>query len=386
MTKATQSPVQNRPVALSTFLHFQDGHSDKVYNVFLVAASGYIHNKNEVFDVTFEYGRRGSTLQTGTKSSSVDLIKATKMYNKIIGEKKAKGYQDISGFSTGHTLTSGPRKKDSGINLMLLNEIEEDEVEKYLEDDRYLMQEKMDGERRAILVTPNLVTGVNRKGQEVPLPNKLADDLQFTTFGFVDFVLDGEQIGDEYYAFDLLAANKSNQRYNACAFRLENLQTIIESGNYQFVHFVKPATTYAEKMKLIEKLRENDKEGVVFKFKEGAYIPGKHTGKNIAALMQLKFKFYDTASFIVIAQNDQRSVQIGVSLQNDTDKILPVGNVTIPVNFKVPNPDAIVEVRYLYAYRGGSVYQPVYLGERNDLSIDDCHIGQLKYKSNISLI
>ena len=41
----------------------------------------------------------------------------------------------------------------------------------------------------------------------------------------------------------------------------------------------------------------------------------------------------------------------------------------------------MVEVRYLYAFRErGSIYQPVYLGERSDIPADDCTVDQLKYK------
>ena len=42
---------------------------------------------------------------------------------------------------------------------------------------------------------------------------------------------------------------------------------------------------------------------------------------------------------------------------------------------------AIVEVRYLYAYRGGCVFQPVYLGVRDDIPALECQIDQLKFKA-----
>jgi len=48
-----------------------------------------------------------------------------------------------------------------------------------------------------------------------------------------------------------------------------------------------------------------------------------------------------------------------------------VGNVTIPSNHEVPQVGDIVEVRYLYYFRGGSLYQPVYLGKRSDLEKSD---------------
>jgi bifunctional non-homologous end joining protein LigD len=38
-------------------------------------------------------------------------------------------------------------------------------------------------------------------------------------------------------------------------------------------------------------------------------------------------------------------------------------------------------VRYLYAHLGGSIFQPVYLGVRDDIRAEECVIGQLKYKS-----
>ena len=40
----------------------------------------------------------------------------------------------------------------------------------------------------------------------------------------------------------------------------------------------------------------------------------------------------------------------------------------------------VCEIRYLYAYPQGSLYQPVYLGVRDDLTPEACSISQLKYK------
>jgi bifunctional non-homologous end joining protein LigD len=54
--------------------------------------------------------------------------------------------------------------------------------------------------------------------------------------------------------------------------------------------------------------------------------------------------------------------------------------VTIPPNQAIPAVGAIVEIRYLYAFRGGSVYQPVYIGERDDIDASACVADQLKFK------
>ena len=57
-----------------------------------------------------------------------------------------------------------------------------------------------------------------------------------------------------------------------------------------------------------------------------------------------------------------------------------MGNVTVPANQDIPAAGDIIEVGYLYAYPGGSLFQPIYRGKRSDMNISDCTTGQLKYK------
>jgi bifunctional non-homologous end joining protein LigD len=63
------------------------------------------------------------------------------------------------------------------------------------------------------------------------------------------------------------------------------------------------------------------------------------------------------------------------------------GNVTIPVGSDIPGIGDIVEVRYLYAFpESGSLFQPVYLGMRDDLELKDCTLDQLKWKRAQELV
>ena len=81
-------------------------------------------------------------------------------------------------------------------------------------------------------------------------------------------------------------------------------------------------------------------------------------------------------SCVVTGVNAQRSVEVSLSGR-------PVGNVTIPPNFNLPSVGRVVEIRYLYvAGENGSLYQPVYLGERDEIDADDCTLERqhLKYK------
>ncbi len=96
-------------------LYFTDGSSDKEYHVELVAAPA-----DAGFLVKFAYGRRGSTLNTGAKTMApVELAKAQKIFDKLVAEKKAKGYtQEEGGVAYAGTEIAGTV---SGVLPQLLN-------------------------------------------------------------------------------------------------------------------------------------------------------------------------------------------------------------------------------------------------------------------------
>ncbi|WP_243146861.1 HEAT repeat domain-containing protein [Scytonema sp. UIC 10036] len=74
-----------------TTLHCQEGTSDKVYEVDLcqINEGRYV--------VNFRYGRRGTNLKEGTKTTQpVSIAEAEKVFDKLVGEKTKKGYRDIS--------------------------------------------------------------------------------------------------------------------------------------------------------------------------------------------------------------------------------------------------------------------------------------------------
>ena len=53
----------------------------------------------------------------------------------------------------------------------------------------------------------------------------------------------------------------------------------------------------------------------------------------------------------------------------------------VPLNKAIPTTGALVEIRYLCAYKAGSLYQTTYLNERDDIETGECALGQLKYKA-----
>ena len=76
----------NTPQTECITLSYREGSSDKVYQASIEPNGG-------LFVVNFAYGRRGSTLTTGTKTQNpVDHDSARNIYDKLVREKKAKGY------------------------------------------------------------------------------------------------------------------------------------------------------------------------------------------------------------------------------------------------------------------------------------------------------
>ena len=67
-------------------------------------------------------------------------------------------------------------------------------------------------------------------------------------------------------------------------------------------------------------------------------------------------------------------------------EIVEAGNVTIPPNHDIPTPSSVVEVRYLYAFRqSGAVYQPCYLGEREDIESSECTVNYRAQREFLAL-
>lgn len=356
-----------------TSLYYSEGNSDKEYHTEIVEVAG-----GNV--VNFRYGRRGASLTIGTKTSApVDFAQAKKIYDKLVKEKTAKGYTpDVSGAAYQGTENAGLK---TDFTPQLLNPITEDEAMRLIKDDRWAVQEKMDGERRAAHAAADGVTGMNRKGLSVPLPQTISDELQSIAVKSGAVRVDGELIGEILYVFDL------HVHQGKCIHALPWLERMhlaekAFSGCRQ-IKTVPVALTTSEKRGLWNKVKTAHGEGVVFKRIDSIVKEGRpNTGGD-----WLKFKFTESASCCVMEVNSgKRSVKIGLLDSSGRPDVIagqamiPVGNVTIPPNHDVPVAGDIVEVEYLYAYKGGSIFQPVYRGKRTDLDIKACTTGQLKYK------
>jgi bifunctional non-homologous end joining protein LigD len=346
----------------SITLYFKQGGSDKVYQVRLEPAG-------EGWVVNFAYGRRGSTMTTGTKTpTAVNYDAAKAIYDQLVNEKKAKGYtRDEDGTPYQHS-----DKTNTGIHCQLLNAIDEEEANKLIADPCWSMQEKIDGRRLILHKQGDEIIGINRLGLEVALPKTLIDAAKNCP---LDYTIDGEGINDWLFAFDLLAVDGDDIREWRFADRYLRLMNLLASFHHHCIGIVQTATNQRDKVVMMDRLHEDKCEGVVFKHVDGHYVPGRPNSGGT----QLKYKFCETASFIVASVNGKRSVKL--KLLNGKS-FVDAGNVTVPANHTIPAPGSVVEVRYLYAFKeSGCIYQPVFLGVRDDIGPAECLVSQLKYKA-----
>jgi bifunctional non-homologous end joining protein LigD len=359
-------------------LYFSEGSSDKEYHVHLTQAES-----NNLWLVNFEYGRRGSALKSGTKTDEpLSYEKAKSVFDKLVNSKTKDGYTE----SASGTPFQSPQleARFTGCLPHLLSPVSCIDAKFLISDDRYVAQEKFDGDRRMARkrISNNYSEGINRNGLSVSLPLPLNESILLFE---KPLFFDGELIGDHLVVFDLLEFNSIDLRNLPFSDRHDQLISIFNSLDKKTsrslkVSFAPLAKTTAEKQALFDAIEARGGEGIVFKDKNAPYTPGLNNSSG----SQKKFKFIDSATVEVTEKHESKR-SVFIAAYDETGSRVPLGKVTIPSNQEIPTVGMIIEVQYLYAYPNGSLFQPVYKGVRNDQFSANCLTSQLKYKSEAVL-
>lgn len=345
-------------------LYCQEGSSDKFYIISVV--DDEINGGS--CTVPFVYGRRGTAGKAGEKvSEPVSYVNAKKIFDSTVAEKMAKGYTVGEGMKP-YAGTSNAERV-TGIHCQLLTEVREDDVDRLIKDDSLVAQEKFNGRRMLIRVKGGKATAVNRAGLECGFPSEIEKDVLEIAESTGDILLDGECVGTTYHAFDVLELKGKDLRDQGVEYRLGKLNAIGDC--FEHVCRVVTARKAADKRSLYHAIRAWDGEGIVFKLGTDTYRAG-------VTETWIKVKFWDSCSCLVTKVNTKRSVAMG--LLDERGNVVDVGNCTIPASHDIPKKGDVIEVRYLYAHKGGSIYQPQYEGLRDDIERSACLMSQLKYK------
>lgn len=358
-------------VIRSANLFFREGSADKVYSATLV-------EEQDGHAVNFEYGRRGKPMKAGSKGKGLTLDAATKIYDKLVQSKIAKGYtEQESGVAFSSAAMAG---RSVDFLPQLYNEITDEEARSLGGD--WLVQEKHDGERRTLIFDGNNARFGNRRGLETGIQEPVA--AAFRRLGESigeSMVLDAEDMSDHVMIFDVpehfMIENGSFRERAAILAHLQETITDLGLGQTLRVDIPTPAPAFFEKHH--EMLLDAGAEGYVIRHADSLYASGRPNSGGDA----LKVKFWAEATCRV-APGRAGKASIALELQDGpAGAWLPVGNVTVPANQMMPKPGDLVEVRYLYAYDGGSLFQPVLKGLRHDLTEDAAQLDQLKLKKAV---
>ena len=363
----------------SVALSFREGSSDKLYNAALVQEDDGTHT------VRVEWGRRGLTLQQGTKAEKASLEAAEKALDKVVREKTGKGYKEIPNEDGKTTLVgterTGGREKIEGVTAQLLNPVEESEAERLIKDKKWIAQRKYDGVRViAHLAADGTTRFVNRKGQVTSVVREVEESLKSVKR---PAILDGEivpsEAGSVYWVFDLLTLEGDPKiRESGYVDRHEALAVCVSKTFGPAVRVAPVAYTAAEKRELVDRLREERAEGVVFKRVDAPYAAGRPASGG----SQLKLKFTKTAD-VVLAGWNGKAFQMAAY---DGGKLREIGKVYTGTTdedrkaikgilaAKMP---VVAEVRYLYATDGDVLFQPVFVRFRTDKAPRECLLSQL---------
>jgi bifunctional non-homologous end joining protein LigD len=357
-------------------LFFQEGSSDKVYNAMIV-------KDGDAYTVKCAWGRRGSTLNTGTKAIKVALPVAQKKFDSLVREKTNKGYQPITEavqpaavappVGEGSASKAPRARAKVGHAAQLLSPIELDELDAYLANDKMIAQQKIDGMRVLATITESEVIVTNRDGQKTAkVDMRVFDGLAYLPHGTV---VDGELMDDGYWLFDVLQLGDEDVRARGYVERWELLENELEPAFTGDIRVVPIATGKSAKQKLADRLRKAGAEGLVFKQRDAPYTPGRGT-------TQRKLKFIKSAD-VIILENAGNAYLMAVY---DGKKLFECGKVfsgTTNASRKLLDAalgrgeKPICEVQYLYASTDHQLYQPVFVRTRDDKPAKQCVRGQL---------
>lgn len=351
----------------SVNLYFTEGSSDKVYNA-------QLEKDPAGWSVNFQYGRRNKPLKAGNKGSGMDYETAYGVYEKLVGTKTKKGYtEEVSGAVFSSSEFAG---QATGFRPQLLNEITLIEAEEYGE--MWLAQEKHDGERRGLKCDGERNIFSNRSGLEVGVQEPI--DAAFAKLAEIvgePLALDAEDMGDHVVIFDVLEhfMIKDGTFRERAAILAHLDKTISDAGLREtlIVDIPTPAPHFLKHH--LAGLQEAKAEGFVLRHVDSINTPGKPASGGEA----LKVKFWADCTCRVTEGRTGKS-SVGIELMDVEGNWTAVGNVTVPQGQK-PDIGSLIDVKYLYAFKGGSLFQPSFKGIRTDIPEADCVMTQLKYKA-----
>lgn len=289
------------------------------------------------------------------------------------------------------------------------------DLDKYIEDDAWALEQKVDGMRCLTVISRNLfnqpvVEFFTRGGR--PLKSsaaklhfdriteellKAAENILEAGYKTFEIVLDAELVTETgtLVLLDMpyLRYNRDDVRVNRTVQyskrRSELLSffavTLTEADS---VTVVRGENSLDDKIGLVNSVIEKNLEGFIAKRLDSPYAEG------VRVKHSLKIKLTQTADVIVLAKNSGESrhskrggdkinyefgvYRVGEDGSTDLSALLHIGNCS-GIGKAYAQVGDVIEVEYLYAGAGGKLVQPRMVQIREDKRPEECTADQLKF-------
>jgi hypothetical protein len=255
------------------------------------------------------------------------------------------------------------------------------EVEPYLADSAFILQQKFDGTRiqaqwdparGSIFFSNNGIDPVGHSAAKLKLPALEAELLPILQGLSVPVTLEGELLirTGEFPVWDLLIGDDPNG-WHTTGCRIRLLEDLLGNRSQELVTVSPTAWTEPEKREMWERICSAGVEGAVSKWADSRYLPGVRTNQ------WLKHKLVKTADLVVIKA--ERTFKPGGTVVHKGSAQLGYVDARFP--YAGPQPIAsasligkdltidvgdVVEVAFLYREPGGGLVQPRILRKRWD--------------------
>lgn len=283
---------------------------------------------------------------------------------------------------------------------MRFQEVGISDAQPYLDDDRWVAEQKFDGTRALAVITPGSVE--YRSGRGGPLAHSAATQHLEGNGGISDtllrlledefgewlddseIVLDGEIMIDsgEYRVFDVPYLRFQGQVLLTPVDPFEVRRAVLDDAELRAelagtpVSVVRQARGHDAKESLLVDVATVGGEGVMLKYLDGMYKPGARVNT------VLKVKFVKTADVIVthVFRPDPRHGSISFAVREfDADgssRLVDLGACSA-IGKPAVKPGDVIEVAYLYrSPSGGGLVQPRMVRVRDDKEQEDCTFQQ----------
>lgn len=236
------------------------------------------------------------------------------------------------------------------------------------------MEQKVDGHRKLVTLSPGGVTVLNRAGEPSTLPAACLAGFPAASSGAV--VLDGELVGAVLWVFDLPHAPPAVLPEMPYCTRRAVLDRLAPALGTETLRFLPVARTTEEKARLVARVLEAGGEGVMLKDTAAPY----RSDRRHAGLLKAKFVNDLDAVVTRIAVDGKQNCAVGLYVTDG--RLVEVGTVVVqPRDRELLRVGSVVTVTYLYCVNRSAprLVQPTRLRLRTDKRPRECTMDQLRF-------